>query len=675
MYNTTSRVKRALPILIILFFSTSGLFNNSSAQIIIKEKLELKNDSSLLNPVKTRSYIDDRINALFPRYSGSVTLEILPYTQDKLKGEWSLYESNYGQLSGPINWEQGVTVNVSSFQQWQKLDFYLKNKEGTSERHALNSYILESDETKGFVFESITRDNSVSPGIYYPRARATLSPDSLKPAIPGEEVFYLFYYNSQNPYEPTQAFAVPDSGLLVAKINSVRDDANFALYRDLPNNKLLSDDLNAYEGDTLWIGYMSPSEQFRLFIKSDLPGVEDTPIYPISKNGPTDFEELIFEGWTDMQFDDIDMELYLGHHPKEPLYLDVDVDPDTLAPGDTASVEIVGYTYDRSTIPFDKDHRFNVELDGNEWIATLLHPNQKDTADVFENIPNGFKIIANNPSISRTLFSRIRVSTKADGPYVKNKKITGREYFDVKKSKLEPCKGVFPDIDVKGDRQPDNWEQVCGDGEAAGSTFLKTEDYKADIQACFSNDLMSWKGELIKVDADIKYALCPSNAQKVGLLMINSAYDSDITEENYCSVISKIQSDIDRIEKGGEKKVYYAKATLAHEKKHVEQIRDVIDKVILSKEGLYEKLNSKQYTITKNKASNKREAQEILNPFFEFLWTITRDDIYDQLINMSNSKEFAWQRSAEKEAHPLYRELIEDIEKRADSNNWQKCSE
>lgn len=240
-------------------------------------------------------------------------------------------------------------------------------------------------------------------------------------------------------------------------------------------------------------------------------------------------------------------------------------------------------------------------------------------------------------------------------------------------TKLEPCKGGFGEINVFGKHKQDNWSEVCNDEDnPLGSTDLSTRHYIADIQACFTSDISRWKGEINEINAPVKFALCPANAREGGLLVLDSVSDPDITEQSYCSVITKIQSNID---KNARKQVFYPKATLTHEKKHVEQIRDEVDAAILTKGGLYEKLNSEQYTLAKPEASNATEAQKKLKPYFDYLWNNTKDDLHDNLANMSSSKKYDWQYEAEDVARPVYEDLIKQILSRAEIEGWKPCTE
>lgn len=74
----------------------------------------------------------------------------------------------------------------------------------------------------------------------------------------------------------------------------------------------------------------------------------------------------------------------------------VTLQPDTLSPGDTASIilerKLSGYpaTYEQ----FSSDQLFDVKIDVGSKYGTILNTTANDTADVFNNIEQGFKFIA-----------------------------------------------------------------------------------------------------------------------------------------------------------------------------------------------------------------------------------------------------------------------------------------
>ncbi|HEX6981938.1 MAG TPA: hypothetical protein VF181_04185 [Balneolaceae bacterium] len=662
-------------LLILTFLLITGLAAQSEAQIVIEERMELGQVpfKSKSNKISIQSHGDGHAG-VFPRFSGSIVLKLFPFWEEELKHEWELYERNFGKLSGIIDWHEYTTVEISGFKQWQKLDFYLKRTDADYERHILNSKIVSPNDTTFITFDSIEEDNPSRPGIHFPSATITFSKaDSSKPAIPSEG-FFNYWWSPPNIYLPIRPITIDEPGFLIVKVNKVRDDVNYELHMDLPTNKILTTNLNSVEGDTLWVGYFTPSEKIRLFIKSSHKIVQGIPIYPYVLNHEDYgvFKELIFEGWTDLRFDDINIELLLRPHPKEPSHINLTIKPEPVMVGDTALVNVYAKRENGEIISFDKNHPFDVEIATRDEYVTLLHPNGKNTADSFENIPLGFKVIADNPDLPRSLYAKIEVSTRADGPLIKDKFIRGWEYFKIAKPKLIPCKNVFPNIDARGDRQPDNSGELC-DGDNLGSTSIQTQHYRADIRACFSSDLKRWKGQLLKVDADIKWGLCPLTAKKKDMEIITSSADSDITEESYCTINNKIKATIEALNEGGNVEVYYPSAVITHEKKHIEQITRVIDEQILLAGELLDQLDSETYTIDKNEASDAAEAQRILQPFFTFLWNNTKIDIRNDLLD----EELRDKRESEARVAtiPPYKNLLNEIRRRAEQLNWQPCTE
>jgi hypothetical protein len=239
-------------------------------------------------------------------------------------------------------------------------------------------------------------------------------------------------------------------------------------------------------------------------------------------------------------------------------------------------------------------------------------------------------------------------------------------------NELEPCRSnPYPqNYDLKGVRQPDGWK--C-DGDELGNTSTVTKHYIADIQACFSKQIMRWKGELTNVEAEINYSLCSETARNDNLEIVNGASDSDITEENYCSITKKINRTIESLQEGGEIEVYYPKATIAHEEVHVEQIKELIDTYILGKKGMITDLESEEYTLAKNKASNANEAQKTLDPYFEYLWNATKDDIHDELLDIKDKG--SWEADAYDATIPPYESLLKQIKERAEQSQWKPCTE
>lgn len=659
-----------------LLFSLAitGLPLPSSGQIIIKERLELTESGSSAHEKQVHSQ-QEIPKAVYPQYSGKLILTLDAYTRHELLGEWALYEESYGQLSGIIDWKQGLKVELDGFEQWQRLAFYLRrmDKEGT-DRHILNSRMAEKDEKTYISFEKIIWDDPDASGIYFPSPTLELIADSTKPTIPTQEVFDRIFYNLDNIYKPLPAFTVPDSGLLRARIQSVRGGGRYELHLEQPFDTLLAEDVRTRWGDIIEIGQVTPSDKVRLYIKSDHEVVRDIPIYPYRMSGesyPWIFKRFLFEGWTDLNFDDIKMELILGPHPQDPERLKIELEPDTLAPGDTASVYIYGLRRNGRNLYFWDDHTFDVEVISNKEYITLLHPNGKDTSDTFEGITQDFKVIANNPNLPKVLASRVRATTKADGYLIKDKLIEGTVPVEIKKLQLEPCKGMFPDIEVEGVRQPDDWEEC--DGDEGGTTEIKTEHYTADFQACFSETHGRWKAELTSVDAKVKYGLCPGSAEDKGLVVITGPVDSKITESSYCAINEKIKATIKSNEEGGEVEVYYPTATLAHERKHVEQIRDKIDMHVIGRGGLYESLESEAYTLEKDKAANASEAQNMLQSYFDYLWNNAKYDIHEELKEIAGDN--SWEGDARKAALPHLEALLQQIRDRADQLGWKSCSE
>jgi hypothetical protein len=159
--------------------------------VVIKEKMELNNDTVATSASNTEN--DDSDAGLYPRHSGKITLKVHPYTDFrgyKVKNNWSLYERNHGKLSGIIDWKQGVTITLSNFYQWEKLDFYLQNEEKEESLLKVNPRLLEEGSSI-HDFSLLRLDAESSYLTFDAGVTINFEADSAKPAIPYPELFEI----------------------------------------------------------------------------------------------------------------------------------------------------------------------------------------------------------------------------------------------------------------------------------------------------------------------------------------------------------------------------------------------------------------------------------------------------------------------------------------------------
>ncbi len=134
---------------------------------------------------------------------------------------------------------------------------------------------------------------------------------------------------------------------------------------------------------------------------------------------PTDTVKVkIHISTTDVSIPGADSYVYVI--PTDTYPIKVTLQPDSLSPGDTAKIKLEqmmpGYpiTYE----PFSNDQLFDVKIDAGSKYGTILNPIANDTADEFNNIKQGFKFIASKNIDTSEVKVSIRVHAMVNTGFI-----------------------------------------------------------------------------------------------------------------------------------------------------------------------------------------------------------------------------------------------------------------
>lgn len=240
---------------------------------------------------------------------------------------------------------------------------------------------------------------------------------------------------------------------------------------------------------------------------------------------------------------------------------------------------------------------------------------------------------------------------------------------------LEPCEPYYPENQIF-ERRVDN-NDGC-DSDDLGSTRVVAKSIETDFRYCFSTDRDKWEGQLESLKQKINYGICFKSAEDLNLIEINSAQDPDITEKSYCDIKKRMLQLHDSLEEnrmqytGESITVWSPKAILEHEKVHVEQYKnEVFEELVLKEGGLVNKLQTTEYSLAKEQATNTNEAKQKLGGKLDEL----KEIYFAELREYKKENWVRWQLEAEEPEEEVYAELIGAIQERAEQENWKPCNE
>lgn len=147
-----------------------------------------------------------------------------------------------------------------------------------------------------------------------------------------------------NPFAQSEPLEVPLAGSIYAIVYTYTN-ADDALWMDLPEIQLIQDNLINHDGETFELGDMTAGDEIRFFLNSSNTIVSGSNLYPHSEvveeptpGGDIHLWTLYFEDWTDLLFDEVEVEIYIRPEEPYPGNIAAIVEPEELAPGDTASI-------------------------------------------------------------------------------------------------------------------------------------------------------------------------------------------------------------------------------------------------------------------------------------------------------------------------------------------------
>ncbi len=282
------------------------------------------------NILPTGSISGDDRNPVYLGYGGEVTLRLIHRTHNS----YQLWEETLGQLT------ISGTTSIGTFPQWHKFIFYLLDPT-TGNKY----YPQPGDDIVWDWGSTIDFYPSHQPGDPYPYNpedwwEINIDVDYSLAAMPPQEI--LDYLG--NPFAQSEPLEVPLAGSIYAIVYTYTN-ADDALWMDLPAIQLIQDNLINHDGETFELGDMTTGDELRFFLNSSNTIVGGSNLYPHSEvvekptpGGDIHLWTLYFEDWTDLLFDDLEVEIYIRPEEPYPGNIAAIVEPEELAPGDTASI-------------------------------------------------------------------------------------------------------------------------------------------------------------------------------------------------------------------------------------------------------------------------------------------------------------------------------------------------
>lgn len=382
-----------------------GLFlltTDISAQVVIKQKVNI-------NPkpqIQLQQSLGDSLfikNPVYLNYGGEVVL----YLENSYPSGFELWEESLGHLEGGTL-PYYDSLNLGTYNQWHRFIFYLYDSStGTKYYNELTAALYLGYPDASSDLTEVSFYPSHQPGDPYPFSPEfswimSLDVDTSLVTMPTQEVLNL--PGNSNPFLPNGDINNPVSGDVYAVVNYTSTSANIDLYTEFPDDVLLKSGLSSYSGDTLWIGHKNLGDVVRFYIKSTHSLVNGLKLYSDGLYGGVYQEPdgeifigtLDFEDWTDLYFENAELEIYM--HPDTltsfPTPVIVEVSPDEIAPGDTAQISLMARNNDGTITPFDLTQVFDAQIVKGGEFGTLYTPTYNFSSDELYGIPQGFSFIA-----------------------------------------------------------------------------------------------------------------------------------------------------------------------------------------------------------------------------------------------------------------------------------------
>jgi hypothetical protein len=347
-------MKKVLVLILFIFLPVLGY-----AQIVIEERVEISPEG--INNIQPFGSIsgDDR-NPVYLGYGGEVTLRLI----HSIHNSYQLWEETLGQLT------ISGTTSIGTFPQWHKFIFYLLDP-ATGNKY----YPQPGDDIVWDWGSTIDFYPSHQPGDPYPYNpedwwEIDVDVNNAFAAIPPEEI--LNYLG--NPFVPSQPLVVPVDGNLYAFVTRVVNKNNTPtdeVWMDIPETQLLLDDIGSHLYDMYDLGHMMAGDPIRFFLRTQNSLVSGMNLYPEQIREETFLPDgnillwrLQFEDWTDLRFDDVEIEIYftpdsIGSFPGP---IAITIEPPVIAPGDTAEIIIQKRYLDGTLEDFTQWRSFEIGM-------------------------------------------------------------------------------------------------------------------------------------------------------------------------------------------------------------------------------------------------------------------------------------------------------------------------
>ncbi len=395
---------------LLLFTFALSHFNSSIGQVKIKEKVEIKPKKSikLIKSVNSTSSISEDIT--YMRYGGSLYITPEPYPFQLDPGQ-TLNEQSLGQIADAWT-PHGEPIYLGDFSQWHKFQFYIA---GVSQDSTVKIYTND-----GGIWDSYLGFYKYGIDSGFPirwRFKMNTVIDSSKASIAPQEILEVF----GNPFEESDVIEVPGSGEIFVKVIKAKSNSNDALYLDVPTNRLVKENLRNYVGEKLNAGRVETGEQLRFYLRTNNSPVSGKNLYPRNFTVPKDNDgehifigTYIFENWTDLDFNDVKVEVYLlPDAPNLQEEILVEMNPEEIAPSGEADI-FLQQINDYGPVEFSPGQLFDVEIIEGAEYGTLLSTNGIDTADTFTQIEQGVKFVSADEIELDSVEVLIKVTTEIE---------------------------------------------------------------------------------------------------------------------------------------------------------------------------------------------------------------------------------------------------------------------
>ncbi len=383
---------------VLLFFIIVVLASCVFAQTVIKEKVNINPESA--TTLSTNDSLDIK-RPIYLEHGGNVTL----YFGNFLVYGYELWEESLGHLEGG-SLPFVDSLNLGTFPQWHKFVFYVYQP-STGKRY----YNLSPDEEvfpdSGYAYlelgfwPTFPQDSiNIIPELSWDM---DLKADLSLARMPPQEVLNLPWILG-NPFKPDNSISSPVNGNVYAVIKSANANSNDNLFTDIPKDSLLAANVKNYVGDTLHIGRIAVGDSIRFYIKSSRSIVKGMNLYPANfyqvpfqtGNGEMYLGTLNFEDWTDLYFDDLQLDVYVHPDSINTYYSDVAVNfnQPEISPGDTDRITLMQKNADGTLSPFNSGTTYDVNIFQGQQNGTLYSPQYDDTSDSFIGINGDVLFIA-----------------------------------------------------------------------------------------------------------------------------------------------------------------------------------------------------------------------------------------------------------------------------------------